>query len=33
VYRPAGFMLNTTKFAQMVSTELVWRFNFWGGHY
>jgi outer membrane immunogenic protein len=28
---PSGAALNTTKFTQMVSTELVWRFN-WFGH-
>jgi outer membrane immunogenic protein len=30
---PTGLSLNTTKFTQMVSTELVWRFNWFGGHY
>jgi outer membrane immunogenic protein len=30
---PAAISLNTTKFTQFVSTELVWRFNWWGGHY
>jgi outer membrane immunogenic protein len=30
---PSGLSINTAKFTQMVSTELVWRFNFWGGHY
>jgi outer membrane immunogenic protein len=30
---PTGFSLNTTKFTQMVSTELVWRFNWFGGHW
>ena len=30
---PTGFSLNTTKFTQFVSTELVWRFNWFGGHY
>jgi outer membrane immunogenic protein len=30
---PTGFSLNTTKYTQMVSTELVWRFNWWGGRY
>jgi outer membrane immunogenic protein len=28
---PTGFSLNTTKYTQAVFTELVWRFNFWGG--
>jgi outer membrane immunogenic protein len=30
---PIGLSLNSTKFTQMVSTELVWRFNWFGGHY
>jgi hypothetical protein len=30
---PTGFSLNATKFTQFVSTELVWRFNWFGGHY
>jgi outer membrane immunogenic protein len=30
---PNGFTLNSTKFTQMVSTELVWRFNWFGGRY
>jgi outer membrane immunogenic protein len=30
---PFGLSLNTTKFTQFVSTELVWRFNWFGGHY
>jgi outer membrane immunogenic protein len=31
---PTGLSLNTTKYTQAVFTELVWRFNFWGGgHY
>jgi outer membrane immunogenic protein len=27
---PTGFTLNSQKAIQMISTELVWRFNFWG---
>ena len=30
---PIPSALNTTKFTQFVSTELVWRFNWFGGHY
>jgi outer membrane immunogenic protein len=30
---PTGLSLNTTKYTQMVSTELVWRFNWFGGRY
>lgn len=30
---PFGTSLQTTKFTQMVSTELVWRFNWFGGHW
>ena len=30
---PAAISLNSTKFTQFVSTELVWRFNWWGGRY
>jgi outer membrane immunogenic protein len=30
---PTGLSNNTQKFTQFVSTELVWRFNWWGGHY
>jgi hypothetical protein len=28
-----GAALNSQKAVQMVSTELVWRFNWFGGHY
>jgi outer membrane immunogenic protein len=30
---PTGLSLNTQKFTQFVSTEIVWRFNWFGGHY
>jgi outer membrane immunogenic protein len=30
---PAGIVLNSQKTTQMVSTELVWRFNWFGGRY
>jgi outer membrane immunogenic protein len=30
---PSGLSLNTTHKTQAVFTELVWRFNFWGGRY
>jgi hypothetical protein len=29
----AAIALNSQKATQMVSTELVWRFNWFGGHY
>jgi outer membrane immunogenic protein len=30
---PTAFSLNSQKAVQMISTELVWRFNWFGGHY
>ena len=33
VNSPLPVSVTTTKFTQFVTTELVWRFNWFGGHY